>query len=96
IPGRAEGYFKQVYPDYEKKKSNTGIAAIMNDSEFNLIPEGLRRLDRRGQYEVDPEHASLKDKREKRDELKEKKFLSQQKRTKEAVDGQGVIPTTKE
>lgn len=96
VPGKAEGYFKQVYPDYEKKKSNTGIAAIMNDSEFNLIPEGLGRLDRREKYEEDPAHASLKDKREKRDELKEKKFMVQQnKSSAEAVDGQGAIPSTK-
>ena len=85
-----------MYPDYEKKKSNTGIAAIMNDSEFNLIPEGLGRLDRREKYEEDPAHASLKDKREKRDELKEKKFMVQQnKSSAEAVDGQGAIPSTK-
>jgi len=96
VPGKAEGYFKQVYPDYEKKKSNTGIAAIMNDSEFNLIPEGLGRLDRREKYEEDPAHASLKDKREKRDELNEKKFMVQQnKSSAEAVDGQGAIPSTK-
>lgn len=46
----------------------------MNDSEFNLIPEGLGRIDRREKYKDDPAHASLKDKREKRDELKEKKI----------------------
>lgn len=95
VPGRAEGYFKQVYPDYEKKKSNTGIAAIMNDSEFNLIPEGLGRIDRREKYEEDPAHASLKDKREKRDELKEKKFMAQQKKTTHAPDSQETIPTAK-
>ncbi|PLS17040.1 lysine 2,3-aminomutase [Bacillus sp. M6-12] len=78
IAGRAEDYFKEVYPDYENKKSNTGIAAVMNESKFNLIPENLQRLDRRHKYQEDPEHTSLKAKREKRDEMKEKKFLSQQ------------------
>ncbi|MDP4162551.1 MAG: lysine 2,3-aminomutase, partial [Bacillota bacterium] len=77
LPGRAEGYFKEVYPDMDEKKSNVGIASLMNDTQFNLIPEGLTRLNRREQYAVDPTHASLKDKREKRDELKEKKFQAQ-------------------
>ncbi|MBP1942385.1 hypothetical protein J2Z26_002128 [Bacillus luteolus] len=31
VVGRAEGYFKNVYPDYEKYKSNVGISAVMND-----------------------------------------------------------------
>lgn len=74
IPGRAEEYFKQVYSDMEEKKSLAGIAGIMNDQQFNLVPEGLTRLNRRKEYNQDPSHASLKDKREKRDELKEKKF----------------------
>ncbi len=38
----------------------------------------MQRLSKREQYEIDPGHASLKDKRGKRDELKEKKFQSQQ------------------
>lgn len=53
----------------------------MNDSKFNLIPEDLQRLDRRHKYQEDPAHSSLKDKREKRDELKEKKFLALQSKT---------------
>jgi lysine 2,3-aminomutase len=81
VPGRAEDYFKAVYPDYEKYRSNVGIAAVMNDSKFNLIPEDLQRLNRRNKYHEDPTHSSLKDKREKRDELKEKKFQAQQSKT---------------
>lgn len=57
----------------------------MNDSKFNLIPEELNRLNRRKKYQEDLSHSSLKDKREKRDELKEKKFQAQQNK---AVDGQ--------
>lgn len=64
----------------EDKRSNIGIAALMNDSQFNLVPEGLNRLNRRKDYETNPEHSSLKDKRDKRDELKEKKFQAQQKK----------------
>lgn len=62
----------------EEKRSNHGIAGLMNETQLNLVPEGLARLNRRKSYEQDPLHSSLKDKREKRDELKEKKFLSQQ------------------
>jgi lysine 2,3-aminomutase len=81
IPGRAEDYFKGIYPDYENKKSNVGIAAVMNDSKFNLVPEDLQRLDRRNRFQEDPAHTTLKDKRGKRDELKEKKFQAQQIKT---------------
>jgi lysine 2,3-aminomutase len=58
----------------------------MNDVKPNLVPEGLQRLDRRKQYEANPEHASLKDKREKRDQLKEKKFQAQMKKLSEGKD----------
>ncbi len=68
-PGTAEGYFIGVYPDYEKYQSNVGISAVINDSKFNLVPENLKRLDRRQKYQQDPQHSSLKDKREKRDQL---------------------------
>jgi lysine 2,3-aminomutase len=78
VPGRADDYFKGIYNDHEKYKSNVGIAAVMNDSKFNLIPEDLNRLNRRQKYQEDQSHSSLKDKREKRDELKEKKFQAQQ------------------
>lgn len=80
VPGRAEDYFKEVYPDMEEKRSNIGIASLMNESQFNLVPEGLTRLNRRQQYNQNPAHQTLKDKRGKRDELKEKKFQAQQKK----------------
>jgi lysine 2,3-aminomutase len=86
IPGRAEDYFKSVYPDYEKYQSNVGISAVMNDSKFNLVPENLQRLDRRQKYQEDPNYSSLKDKREKRDELKEKKFKAQQQKSTDLGD----------
>jgi lysine 2,3-aminomutase len=81
IPGRAEDYFKSVYSDYEKYKSNVGISALMNDSKFNLVPKDLQRLDRRQKYQEDQNHSSLKEKRQKRDELKEKKFKAQQQKS---------------
>jgi lysine 2,3-aminomutase len=81
VPGRADDYFKGIFNDHEKYKSNVGIAAVMNDSKFNLIPEDLNRLNRRQKYQEDQSHSSLKDKREKRDELKEKKFQAQQNKT---------------
>jgi lysine 2,3-aminomutase len=90
VPGRADDYFKEIYNDHEKYKSNVGIAAVMNDCKFNLITEDLNRLNRRQKYQEDQSHSSLKDKREKRDELKEKKFQAQQNKT---VDSH---PTNKE
>lgn len=59
VAGRAEDYFKSVYPEFEKHKSNVGISAVMNDSKFNFVPEGLNRLDRRSNYQEDPTHSSL-------------------------------------
>jgi lysine 2,3-aminomutase len=53
----------------------------MNDSKFNLVPEDLKRLNRRQEYQEDPNYSSLKDKRDKRDELKEKKFKAQQQKS---------------
>ncbi|MFD2445704.1 hypothetical protein ACFSO7_17235 [Bacillus sp. CGMCC 1.16607] len=44
---RAEDYFKEVYSDMESKRSNIGIANLMNDKQFNLIPENLTSLNRR-------------------------------------------------
>jgi len=58
----------------EEKRSLAGIAGIMNDQHFNLVPEGLTRLNRRKDYNQDPAHTTLKDKRSKRDELKDKKY----------------------
>jgi lysine 2,3-aminomutase len=73
-----------------------GIAALMNDQQFNLVPEGLARLDRREKYESDPSHSSLKDKRDKRDELKEKKFNAQQTKQKPAAETNAETASAKE
>jgi lysine 2,3-aminomutase len=73
-PGTAEEYFSQIFPDLDEKKSTAGIAGIANESNFNIVPEGLQRIQRRRTYNADPTHKSLKDLREKRDELKEKKY----------------------
>jgi lysine 2,3-aminomutase len=64
---------------FEKFESN-GVLSLIDDTKFNLTPEGLKRLDRRKTYKENPEHNSLKDKRDKRDELKEKKFQAQMSR----------------
>ncbi|WML25919.1 lysine 2,3-aminomutase [Neobacillus sp. OS1-33] len=85
VPGRAEKYFQEVYPEMDEKCSLTGIAGIMNDQHFNLVPEGLTRLNRRKDYNQDPEHTTLKDKRSKRDELKDKKFKAL---TQKEIEGQ--------
>ncbi|MCV5433684.1 hypothetical protein OFN37_31720, partial [Escherichia coli] len=76
-PGRAEGYFKEIYPNYEEKRSDVGIAGLMSDKKFNLVPDDLQRMNRRKDYEDNDTHASLKDKRDKRDQLKDKKYQAQ-------------------
>lgn len=73
----AEDYFSLVYPDYLQKAAKIGIASIMSDQVQSLIPTDLERMKKREQYQEDPSHSSLKNKREKRDELKEKKFKAQ-------------------
>ncbi len=78
VPGRADEYYKEVFPEIFEKNSNLGISALMNDNVFNLTPQGIERIRRREQYMTDPSHSTLKDKREKRDMLKERKFLAQQ------------------
>jgi lysine 2,3-aminomutase len=87
VPGRAEEYFKLIYPGMEEKRSKTGIASLIYDHQFNLIPEGLSRLNRRKEYQENPDHHTLKDKRKVRDELKEKKFQAQQLKSSPPVKG---------
>ncbi|SFD90553.1 lysine 2,3-aminomutase [Bacillus sp. OV194] len=71
--GLADEYFNQTMGITEQPAA-IGITALMKDEKFNIVPEGLNRFDRRKTYETNPEHATLKDKREIRDEMKEKKF----------------------
>ncbi len=79
-PGLADDYFKEIYPNAGEKRSNIGISGLLNDSEFNLVPKGLKRLERREEYETNPEHASLKDQREKRDSKRKEISSSAKKR----------------
>nr|WP_183251276.1 lysine 2,3-aminomutase [Anoxybacillus tepidamans] len=83
VPNRAEAYFKEIFPDFDQKQSTIGIAAIANETKFAIVPEGLDRIERRKMYEADPNHKSLKDLREKRDEWKEKKYQAMLKK----IDG---------
>ena len=57
-----------MYPHVGSAKSDIGVSGLLNDQAFNLVPEGINRLNRRQKYNTDPGHTSLKDKREKRDE----------------------------
>ena len=82
VPGKADEYFQRVYGPYESKEE-AGITSLFQEQQFNLVPTHLPRYVKRQHYQENPEHASLKDKREKRDELKEKKFQAQQKPTPE-------------
>jgi lysine 2,3-aminomutase len=86
-PGLADDYLKGIYPDMEEKRSDIGIAGLMNDKQFNLVPEGMKRMNRREKYVNYPEHVSLENQREKRDQLKEKKFQAQQKKSTSSKKG---------
>ncbi|WP_223831568.1 hypothetical protein [Bacillus swezeyi] len=87
VPGRADDYFADIYPEVMKEKEQIGIAAIFEDQSMSYTPEGLARLKRRESYSDRPDHETLKSRRAKRDELKEKKFLAQQKKESE-TEGQ--------
>lgn len=76
-PGLADDYFQSVYGPYEKTGTG-GILGLLQDEQFNLVPRNLPRYNKRQAYEGNPQYSSLKSKREKRDELREKKFQSQQ------------------
>ncbi|UHA73642.1 lysine 2,3-aminomutase [Paenibacillus sp. 481] len=80
VPGRADEYFNDIYGITEHAE-HTGIIALMKDERFNLVPENLRRIGKRQTYESSQAHATLKDRRPKRDEMKQK--LMQAKQNKE-------------
>jgi lysine 2,3-aminomutase len=67
--GKADAYFDEVYGP--KKEKSVGISALMDNSEFNLVPKGLKRMKKRETYE-ETGRESLKDRRDKRDEMKTK------------------------
>lgn len=77
VEGTAHEYFAKVYPDYLEKESKIGISGLLGEEARNIVPKETKRIKRREQFENNPEHTTLKEKREKRDELKEKKFQSQ-------------------
>ncbi|WP_371264763.1 hypothetical protein [Paenibacillus sp. BC26] len=77
VPGRADEYFNEIY-GIEKQPPSTGIISLIKDENFNLVPENLRRIGRRKLYEQAADHHSLKDKREKRDEMKQKLMRARQ------------------
>ncbi|HTG67647.1 MAG TPA: lysine 2,3-aminomutase [Candidatus Udaeobacter sp.] len=81
-PGRADEYYNEIY-GLSKPAESTGVIALMKDEKFNLVPENLRRIGRRKLYEESPEHASLKDRRQKRDEMKQKLMKAEDKKEKE-------------
>lgn len=86
IPGTAENYFYSYYQKKEDKR--IGVSALMNDEKFNLVPEDLKRLDRRKKYEDDTSHQSLKNMRGKRDLMKERKWKKELERLNKAKDSQ--------
>ncbi|PAD69313.1 hypothetical protein CHH83_09210 [Bacillus sp. 7586-K] len=83
VSGRADDYFQSIYPSENLDPSKIGISGLMNDEQTTLIPQSLERYDRRKSFQQSPTYSSLKEKREKRDELKEKKYQAQLKKLKD-------------
>jgi lysine 2,3-aminomutase len=84
VAGKADSYFDEVYG--QKTETSVGISAIMDNSEFNLVPKGLKRMKKRESYqEVGSE--SLKNRREKRDEMKTKIIENYEKKKGEPISG---------
>ncbi len=52
---------ENVIQDVGEKRSDIGISGLLNESENNLVPKRLKRLERREEYETNPAHASQKD-----------------------------------
>lgn len=86
VPGQADDYFNEVYQTPEVQPSKTGITSLLNDEQFNLVPNSLHRYNRRQNFRQSPTYSSLKQKREKRDELKEKKFQALLKKENEETE----------
>ena len=84
--GTADDYFQQIYGAYPEERGD-GVLGLLHDKQFNLVPKDLPRYHKREGYAQAPDHSSLKDKREKRDQLKEKKFMAQQKPTPKVEEG---------
>lgn len=79
VPGQADAYFIKAY-GAESAPPTVGIAALMRDEKFNLVPEGLRRMNKRQSYQTAEDHHSLKDRRQKRDEMKQRLMESKDKK----------------
>ncbi|OIJ15743.1 lysine 2,3-aminomutase [Anaerobacillus arseniciselenatis] len=73
--GTADEYFNEYY-NIQEEETTTGVHALMKEQKSTLVPNGTQRINKRKNYETDNSHASLKDKRQKRDLLKEKKWKS--------------------
>ncbi|OIJ13001.1 lysine 2,3-aminomutase [Anaerobacillus arseniciselenatis] len=86
VAGQADDYFNEVYGKKEEK--SVGVSALLNDEKFNLIPEGLRRLEKRNNYQSDESHSSLKNQRAKRDQMKEK-LINAKKRNSSSSETKG-------
>lgn len=86
VPGRADDYFNEVY-GIAKEQESVGIAALMKDEQMTLIPEGLRRYNKRRNYEQEEGHSSLKDRRSQRDQMKMKLIQAKTKKEEASSDG---------
>jgi lysine 2,3-aminomutase len=83
VGGKADAYFDEVYGPTKEK--SIGISALMDDSEFNLVPKGLKRMKKRESY-VETGSESLKNRRDKRDEMKTKLIDNYEKKSSKNKD----------
>lgn len=67
ILGRVEGYFKEIYLNYEEKCLDVGIVGFMSDKKFNFVLDDLQCMNCRKDYEDNDIYVFLKDKCDKCD-----------------------------
>lgn len=77
ILNQVDDYFEFVFLGMMVKCELVGLSVIFVDKEVFFILENVLRINRRKVFIFNFEYEMLKDCREKRDELKEKKFIVQ-------------------
>ncbi|WP_413381069.1 lysine 2,3-aminomutase [Alkalihalobacillus sp. 1P02AB] len=80
VAGRADDYFNDIYPMTEQEQKKSGVLELLSDQKTSMTPDSLERMQRRERFVTDPNHSSLKDKRDLREKLKEKKYQAEQKK----------------
>ncbi|MGG0855113.1 YokU family protein [Metabacillus fastidiosus] len=66
--------YKLYINDRKQKTSKIGIAGIFEETHLTITPNNLNRPKRREAYETETSHTTLKNCRDKRNEMKERKY----------------------